>query len=128
MPVLSAIGGYLLKRPWVLALVALLLLSGGLYLKLKVVKGKLAQVQSQVELLSQKIGEQNRAVEAWKSAAGIQAARATEATDAAARARKASAGRVARILSEPVPAACPAAVQWAAEKGIEMGKSWEETP
>ncbi len=125
---MAAIIAFVLKRPWVIALAALLLLSGGLYLKLKVVKGKLIQVQSQVELLTQKIGEQNRAVEAWKSAAGIQAARATEAIDAAARARKASAGRVQRILSEPVPAACPDAIQWAAMKGPDLAQGWEEEP
>ncbi|HQT97973.1 MAG TPA: hypothetical protein PK416_08865 [Thermodesulfobacteriota bacterium] len=123
---MTAIVAFVLKRPWVLALAALLLLSGGLFLKFKVVKGKLVQAQSQVELLTQKIGEQNRAVEAWKRAADIQAARATEAEEKAARARKASAGRVQRILSEPVPAACPEAIQWAASIGIELVKRWEE--
>ncbi|MDA8123510.1 MAG: hypothetical protein M0Z38_13225 [Deltaproteobacteria bacterium] len=125
---MAAIFAFILKRPWILALAALLLLSGGLYVKLKSVEGKLVQAQSQVELLSQKIEEQNRAVQAWKSAAGIQAARATEAEAKAARARVASAGRVQRILSEPVPAACPEAIQWAAEKGIELVQGWEETP
>jgi len=124
----GAIVAFVLKRPWILALAALLLLSGGLYVKLKSVEGKLSKAQSQVELLSQKIEEQNRAVQAWKSAAGIQAARATEAEKKAARARVASAGRVQRILSEPVPAACPEAIQWAAEKGIELVQGWEETP
>lgn len=125
---MGAIVAFVLKRPWILALAALLLLSGGLYVKLKSVEGKLSKAQSQVELLSQKIEEQNRAVQAWKSAAGIQAARATEAEKKAARARVASAGRVQRILSEPVPAACPEAIQWAAEKGIELVQGWEETP
>lgn len=125
---MGAIIGFVLKRPWVLALAVLLLLSGGLYVKLKSVERKLDQARSQVELLSQKIGEQNRAVEAWKSAAGIQAARATEAEKKAARAREAAARRVARILSEPVPAACPEAVDWAASKGPELAKGWEEGP
>lgn len=119
---------FVLKRPWILALAALLLLSGGLYVKLKSVEGKLSKAQSQVELLSQKIGEQNRAVEAWKREAGLQAVMSMEAEKKAARARSASAARVARILSEPVPAACPEAVQWAAEKGIELVKGWEEGP
>lgn len=125
---MGAVIGFVLKRPWVLALAALLLLSGGLFLKLKSVEGKLAQAKSRIELLSRTIEEQNRAVEVWKSAAALQAARATEAIDAAAWARKASAGRVTRILSEPVPAACPEAIRWAAEKGIEQGNGWEETP
>jgi len=112
----------------VLALAALLLLSGGLYVKLKSVEGKLDRARSRVELLTQKIEEQNRAVESWKSAAGIQAERATEAEEKAVWARKVSAVRVQRLLSEPVPAACPEAVRWAAEKGIELSKGWEEAP
>ncbi len=128
MPALAAVWSFLLKRPWVIALGALLLLSGGLFLKLQTVKAGLIKSQAQVAVLSAKIEQQNQAVETWRNAASLAAARALASEKKAAQVRVAAQARAARIMTEPVPTGCPEAVRWGAEKGADIGRSWEETP
>ncbi len=122
MPVLA----WVLKRPWVLLVAALVATTGYFYVRLQAVEGQRDRARADLAAVSAKVEQQNQAVAAWKDAAGIQAARALEAEKKAARARATAAARAQRILVEPVPAACPEAIAWGASKGAQIGKLWEE--
>jgi hypothetical protein len=124
----AAILGFVWKRPWVIALGALLLLSGGLYLRLKAVSSKLDQVNRELAVVSAEIEVQNAAIEAWKAATADQTDRVSVARRAAVRQRTASDARVRELLAAQVPAACSDAIRWAATTGRAIAAEWEEAP
>lgn len=71
------------------------------------------------------ISDQNTAVQAWRGAAEIQARQIAAAQTKAAQQQRDSTSRVVRVMQQPVPSDCPAAVRWAAQEGITLAKAWE---
>lgn len=126
MPVLQPIIGYIAKRPWIVAIAALLVIAGVLKFRLQSAQLSLAREKASNASMSAALKEQNQAVAEWMNAAVAQTRRAETAEKEAARMRVLTAARVERVLTEPVPADCPGAVSWGAEFGSQVGKEWEE--
>lgn len=75
--------------------------------------------------LGDKIAEQNRAVADLQAKGEEQAQRIKAAEHLAARVRTITVERVREAAAAPVPADCPAAVRWAADRAVEFNRRWE---
>ena len=75
--------------------------------------------------LVESIKDQNAAIAEMKAQADAQAERLAVAAQDAAQARRDAEVRVRRVLSEAVPEECSAAVQWGAEKAVDLSEQWK---
>jgi hypothetical protein len=126
MALLLLLKDLLFRRPWVLAIALLLLLCGFQTFRLRSAQLALARARTTNATSAAAIAEQNAAVSGWMEEALRQHARAEAAGKAAARIRVVTVTRIERVLAEPVPSDCPAAVSWGAEFGARLGQDWEE--
>jgi hypothetical protein len=126
MPLLLLLKELLLKRPWIIALVALTTVAGVQSYRLRSAQLDLARAKASNAGMAAAVKEQNSAIADWMTAAVAQHDRAEAAEKAAARIRVVTVTRVERVLAEPVPSDCPSAVSWGAEFGARFGTGWEE--
>ena len=75
--------------------------------------------------LVENIKDQNAAIDEMKAKADAQAERLAVAAQDAAQARRDAEVRVRRIMAEEVPQECSAAVQWGAEKAVDLSEQWK---
>ena len=75
--------------------------------------------------LVESIKDQNAAIAEMKAQADAQAERLAVAAQDAAEARRDAEVRVRRIMAEEVPQECAAAVQWGAEKAVDLSEQWK---
>ena len=108
------------------ACAALLLLSIGLGITLKVVKLQRDVARSAKAGLSAKIELQNDAIEQWTQKAEAQQLRAAAAEANAVKVRNESRQRIDRIMAAQVPSTCAEAVEWGALQGGDLAKEWEK--
>lgn len=126
MPILQTVLGFVWKRPWIIVILTLLVVAGVLKLRLRSSEAALAKEKTANAAMSAALKEQNQTVADWMNAAVAQTRRAEVAEKEASRLRTVTATRIERVLSEPVPKTCSAAVAWGAEFGARVGQEWEE--
>jgi len=126
MPMLRGILDAVTLRLTLYVCAALLVLSIGLGISLKIALLQRDKAVAGIAGWSAMAQLQNQAVEQWKEKADAQGLRAAAAEKQAAQVRNESRKRVGRILAVPVPSSCPEAVQWGALQGALLAAEWEE--
>lgn len=91
--------------------------ASNLYESLGLARAQADQFRAQMDM-------QNRAVEQWQAAALEQAEWVQRAGTEAAYVRVITQSKVIRVMQEPVPKECEAAVDWTAERGRAWGRAW----
>lgn len=93
---------------------------------LETARDDLATCRARGDSLAKSIEAQNAAIAELEAAGAAQAERARVAARAAAQARKDADARVRDALSAQVPADCPGAARWAAERAPGIVDRWAQ--
>jgi len=109
-------------RHWIIAGLALAVIVLGVWLQIS--RARLDAAQARNEASAAKITAQNQAIQQWQAAGEQVRKQVEQAQQAAAMARTESTRKVVRLQTEPVPAECDQAVQWAAGKANELAEGW----
>lgn len=113
------------------ALIAIIAWVGVLQLRMGAAQQRAETAEAALELckrergdLEAAIAKQNTAVAALQAASKAQAERVATAAQEAAQARRDAEARVRRIMAQPVPQECAAAVRWGAEQAAVLAEGW----
>jgi len=106
-------------------IIALLLIIGGLGVTLWVQNARLDAANARYNTIGDKLAIQNSAVNKWRAEAEKQKSKVQSAAKKAEKIKVVTIERIEFITKTPVPASCPEAVRWGAERAMEFNTRWE---
>ena len=120
--IINALGG----RVLLCACVALLVISIGLGVTVKIQSAQLDAAKARQESLGDKLASQNRAVATWRAEADRQVIAAKAAVKRSRKVRTVTLERIRTITVAAIPPSCPDAIVWGAEHALEFHKRWTQ--